>query len=311
MRARLDRSAPVRGFALSLSLGVVLLAGCTVALAVGAAVTPAHPFHVTVVELEYNPETRRAEIALQVDPRDLEHALTLDFGRRVSVDRDPDVDRLILGYLEDHFRLRRWRDGDPPARLAPLSFVGKEVELRAVWIYFEAHVEGDLHDYVLAIDLFRELNPDQIHTVRLRQGAHQQGFTLNADRSAHRIRLPDEARIVTDRPALPPSLGFVETDGQRLEMSYHWVEQFLESALRTRRPVERPEILSILAELAARLGYPDATRVYVNQCRLDLGKELTLVQEARLLEIAAQVASPPSDMTAAERREFILRWLEH
>lgn len=311
MRSRLGRIARAGSLSLATSLGAaLLLAGLAATLPVGA-LASAHPFHITVVELEYNPETRRAEIALQVDPRDLEHALTLDFGRRVSVDRDRDVDRLILGYLTEHFRLRRWRNHDPPAPLARLTFVGKEVELRSVWIYFEAHLDGDLHDHELAIDLFRELNPDQIHTVRLRQGVHQQGFTLNAEDPTHRIRLPAEARIVTEPRPLPPSLGFADTDDLRLETSYHWVEQFLESAVRTRRPVDRPETLSILAELAARLGYPDATRVYVNQCRLDLGTELTLVQEARLLEIAAQVASPPSAGTAAERRAFILRWLEH
>jgi len=55
----------------------------------------AHPYHVSVAEIERDVETDRLEVALKVWPEDLEKALTAQEGESVNLDRTEGVDEMI------------------------------------------------------------------------------------------------------------------------------------------------------------------------------------------------------------------------
>ena len=58
----------------------------------------AHPFHVSFAEVDWNSETGRLEVALKIDPDDLEQAVRRHFGKRVDIDKKESTDS-IAEYL--------------------------------------------------------------------------------------------------------------------------------------------------------------------------------------------------------------------
>ena len=101
----------------------------------------AHPFHVSLAEVEFNAESGKLEVALRVYPLDLEKALTLHAARRISIDDEPEVDALIAAYLKDRFRVTG-ADGKP----ASIEWVGRELSVKDAWLYFEMPLSGGIHD---------------------------------------------------------------------------------------------------------------------------------------------------------------------
>jgi hypothetical protein len=139
-----------------------------------------HPFHVTLAEAEFNPETRRLEVALRVyHPLDLETALTRLAGRKVTLDGTADVDELIAAYLDEAFVVER-----PDGTRAALEWVGKEVTLKTAWLYFEVDLPGGPEGCTFADRVLFEVEPDQANTIVFRDGRRRASLrcTREADR---------------------------------------------------------------------------------------------------------------------------------
>lgn len=82
--------------------GILLLAVLTAGASTSARAVAAHPFHVTIAEVNFNAETERLEVALRVyNPGDLEEVLGQRLGERVDLERTEEVDSAILDYLKE------------------------------------------------------------------------------------------------------------------------------------------------------------------------------------------------------------------
>jgi hypothetical protein len=115
--------------------------------------------------VEFNPSSKRAEIAIRLFTDDLENVLSLRSGRRVRMDVTPSADRLALAYLREVFVLKG-ADGRP----AKLSWVGMEATVNTVWVFVEAELPGGLEGARLTNVILFELFEDQVNTVNLKQG---------------------------------------------------------------------------------------------------------------------------------------------
>ena len=155
---------------LTTHLATFLLA-CAALCATHAAppVSAAHKFYTSLAQVEYNAESRTAEVALRVFADDFELALTRRARRRVSLDRTKDADRLALAYLRDTFEIRN-RDG----QTKPLKWVGMELRSGVAWLYFEAEMPEGLAGARLRDHVLFELFEKQVNTVTIR---HQGGRT--------------------------------------------------------------------------------------------------------------------------------------
>lgn len=148
----------------------------------------AHPFHLSLCEMEWNPETGQLECALRVDPGDLERVLRTQEKRAVDLDRTPRVDAMIQRYLARHFLLSRKKEQQPGERRPlRLKWVGKEVSLKYAWLYFEVDpgpVDGDVR---LRVGLFHEILEDQKNTVNFRRGKQRYSAVFDRDAQARSI----------------------------------------------------------------------------------------------------------------------------
>ena len=137
-------------------------------LAVASAVS-AHPSHVSLAEMDWNPSAGTLEVALNVSAVDLERALARTGGRRVDLDAGSQVDKQIRAYLASRFQVRV-SDGERPL---PIRWIGKEVSVRACWLYFELPVpeaagRPSLPKLTLRNTMFFELQRDQVNTTNFR-----------------------------------------------------------------------------------------------------------------------------------------------
>jgi hypothetical protein len=123
----------------------------------------AHKYYRSLAQVEYNAESKSVEVSLRVFADDLELALTRRAGRKVSLDRTKDADRLVLAYLRDTFEIKN-RDGETKA----LKWVGMELRADVAWLYVEAEMPEGLAGGRVRDHILFELFEKQVNTVSVR-----------------------------------------------------------------------------------------------------------------------------------------------
>lgn len=116
-----------------------------------------------MAEVDWNAKAKTLEVALHLTPRDLETALTTHSGQSVRLDKAEDLDLLIEAWLKDRLHL----EGKENAKAAT-TWIGKEIALRDVWIYFQFEGVQSLEDWKLHNTLLHEVAEDYVATVQLR-----------------------------------------------------------------------------------------------------------------------------------------------
>lgn len=139
----------------------------------------AHPAHVTLAEAEWNEETGKLEVALQVRPYDLEQALRLMTKQAVDLDKTDNIDDVIQTYLNRSVVLTKGKEA------ARLQWVGKEVNARDAWLYFEVPLPGGLAGWKMRHTVFFETLPNQVNTVTFRHGQRKQSLSFTQDHAVH------------------------------------------------------------------------------------------------------------------------------
>ena len=90
---------------LNLLLTFVCVTIGTIASSGVLAAEPPHPYHVSLAEVNWNPKSKKFEVALCLWPADLEKALAQQTGRPIDLAKEPEVDRLIEAYVAKHFMI--------------------------------------------------------------------------------------------------------------------------------------------------------------------------------------------------------------
>ena len=139
----------------------------------------AHPFHATYTEVDWNAKTKVLEVALRVQPEDLDRVLSLRTKRKIDIEKTKGVDKLIQMYLAEVFLVE-------PKLKQPVAirWIGKEVSSKEAWLYFEIPRPQGIEGLKLLNRIFLEILPDQVNTVRVRQG--RQRVTLRFDRNSRK-----------------------------------------------------------------------------------------------------------------------------
>ena len=157
-----------------LRIGLLLLVTLTAGVNLQA-----HPFHATYTEVDWNAKSKVLEVALRVQPEDLDRVLSLRAKRKIDIEKTKDVDKLIQKYLAEVFLVE-------PKLKQPVAirWVGKEVSSKEAWLYFEISRPQGIEGLKLLNRIFLEIIPDEVNTVRVRHG--KQRVTLRFDRNSRK-----------------------------------------------------------------------------------------------------------------------------
>lgn len=143
-----------------------------------------HPYHVTVAEAELDAKSGKLEVSLKLKPEDLERALSAMEQRKIGLEKEPKVDALILKYLKKSLRVTRGKE-----KAAAISWVGKQLTRKSLWLYFEVDVKGQLDGAKVEHKLLFEVLPDQMNTINFKQGKKRCSLTFSRKFSSRTVQL--------------------------------------------------------------------------------------------------------------------------
>jgi len=140
----------------------------------------AHPFHTSLMEIEYNPNNSQLEIAIKLDLVDLEEALTAFSGAQSVLSDDQQSDAVIFNYLQQ--KLAFYNANADHSKLLPLQWVGKQLELKVAWVYLT--VSAPQAQIKLVNRLLLGISSQQLNTVSLIQQGKKQTHQLSRGNSS-------------------------------------------------------------------------------------------------------------------------------
>ncbi|MCU1290444.1 MAG: hypothetical protein JWN60_2673 [Acidobacteria bacterium] len=129
-------------------------------LAVNLFAFPAHTFHTSLTRIDYNAKDKLAEISIQLFTHDLVPALERFAKKSIDLEKTPDIDKLILQYLEANLILK-----DAKGAAKKLVWVGKEQKIDIIYVYVEIPLEKDFEGYTLQNTVFFETFKKQANLV--------------------------------------------------------------------------------------------------------------------------------------------------
>ena len=107
----------------------------------------AHPFHVSFAEVDWNAADGVLEVAVKIDPDDLESEVRLHCGKRIKIEDEASA-RYIANYLFGNLRFERPSSArvTKPKRAGKVgtgktspkyTWIGSEIDEKTAWLYFE------------------------------------------------------------------------------------------------------------------------------------------------------------------------------
>jgi hypothetical protein len=140
-----------------ISLLLVTLTGTYLAVKIVAA---GHRYHTSLTRIDYNSRENTAEISIQLFTHDLITVLETRQGKRIDLEKTPEINKMIVSYLEANLILR-----DAAGRPAQLRWIGKETSVDITWLYLEIPVTNGLEGKTLQNTIFFETFPEQTNLV--------------------------------------------------------------------------------------------------------------------------------------------------
>jgi hypothetical protein len=142
----------------------------------------AHKYHTSVTRLEYDAESRSAEITIQTFTDDLRDVLARRAGRQVRLDASREAGNMVFDYLRNVFELKRGA-----ADKGELQWVGMEVKGETVWLYVMAKMPGGLSKATLRHAFLFDLYDDQVNIVNVINNGKKSSLVFKQGDSALEI----------------------------------------------------------------------------------------------------------------------------
>jgi len=156
-----------------------------------------HRFHTSLTRIDYNAEQRLFEISIQLFTHDLELLLKKRNGKASDLEKTPDYDKIIFGYLNETFVLTDKKD-EPKI----LRWVGKEMDADSVRIYLETDAAENPEGYKLKNTVFFESFAEQSNLVVCRYDGRKADLLF---------KVGDKVKEITEnKPAEKVKFGITE-----------------------------------------------------------------------------------------------------
>ena len=131
---------------------------------IGSQVFGAHPFYVSICEIDYKIKTKSLEISLRIFTDDLENTLQ-DWGANKlylgEKNETPNADTLLKSYVLQMLSI------EVNQKKLMLEFLGKEVEEELTWIYLEANNISDFDKITISNRLLFQSFPSQTNLIHV------------------------------------------------------------------------------------------------------------------------------------------------
>jgi hypothetical protein len=136
-----------------------------------------HPIHIAVCELNYNKQQRSLEISHKIFYDDLETTINKRYDVKLNLNTPkelPNADEYIHKYITTSFIIRQ------QGKILPMTYVGKEYEQDAVWVYYEIINTPSTANLLITNQLLMDEFDDQSNLLHFQQQDYKKSlrFTL-------------------------------------------------------------------------------------------------------------------------------------
>jgi hypothetical protein len=136
----------------------------------------AHPFYMSVTEINHNAKDRTLEISCKMFTNDFETTLSRFANLKIDLS-DPKAkavaDKYIAAYIEKHLTIKI--DGKPVV----LQFIGSEKETGATWSYFQVDNIVSVKKMGIVNNLLYEVFDTEINIIHVTVNGNRQSTKLN------------------------------------------------------------------------------------------------------------------------------------
>lgn len=139
----------------------------------------AHPFYVSVVEVEHNGKDKALEVSCKIFVDDMEDVLKQNFKTSVDLTNSSQETRngeMMKEYITHHLSFTA--DGKP----AKLNFIGFEKEKESIYCYFESPNLPTLKKLDVNNSLLHDFKQEQINIMHI---------TVNGSRKSYKLDFPN------------------------------------------------------------------------------------------------------------------------
>ena len=144
----------------------------------------AHPFYVSICQIDFNENTEALEISVKVFADDLLLGLSEKGHKKLYLGEekeDPKSDEYIYSYLQEALKL------EVNDTKVNYNYVGRELEKDVVWIYLEVENVSGLQHINVECSLLTEVLEDQSNIIQLNNGETLKNLLLNKRKKSGKL----------------------------------------------------------------------------------------------------------------------------
>ncbi len=157
-------------------------------LLLGFLPSKAHPYYVSICQVEFNRKTHALEIALKTFADDLIQGLEKAGHKNLYLGEareNPNTDTYLFGYLKS--KLKFQVDG----KSVQYNFIGKEMEDGVVWSYLEITNVQDFSEIDINCSLLTEVFATQNNVIQVEKDKTIKNILLNRSKTSGVIDFED------------------------------------------------------------------------------------------------------------------------
>ncbi|WP_321373070.1 DUF6702 family protein [uncultured Draconibacterium sp.] len=153
-------------------------------LFLGVFSSQAHPFYVSICQVNFNQQNQSLEISVKIFADDLLVALSEEGHDKIYIGEEREnirTDEYIFNYLTDKIRF------SVNEKEVQAHFVGKETEKDVVWTYLEINDIAVLNDIEVNCNLLTDVYSDQSNIIQVNKNGKIKNLLLSKRDSSGRL----------------------------------------------------------------------------------------------------------------------------
>ncbi len=146
----------------------------------------AHPFYVSICQIDYNGDNQSLEISLKIFIDDIEEIMEKEGVGRLylgELRENKESDKYISRYLAQQFKIKV--DGQEQ----PLEYLGKETDVDAIWCYLEGLNVSPFSNVEIRNSILMDHIDSQVNLVHEKQEGTEKSLKFNKDKRTGTLEL--------------------------------------------------------------------------------------------------------------------------
>lgn len=145
---------------------------------------PAHDFHASVTQMQFDPKEKVFEISIRLFTDDLEKALSRETNAVIHLEKDRKNDAIIEQYIRSHFAYQT-----PQKQTKVFRYVGYETEADANWVYLEMPYAEPFRGGLLKQNALMETFDDQVNMVNIQYQGQKKTFVFRKNQPIQNVSI--------------------------------------------------------------------------------------------------------------------------